>query len=322
MNYYNISVIIPVYNCMNFLERCIESLLSQTFNKFEIILVDDGSTDGSEIICDRYANKNSNIRVLHQENQGVSRARENGLKLSNSEYIAFIDSDDYVKEDYLENLYFNIIESKADFVCCNSIDIGNNLPKNKEILDNEIINSKEKIIEDYFLGKRYAFCIWGKLYRKSLLTQIEFPKMKYAEDTYMILNLIQISNRVYLITYRGYYYVEREKSATFSLASVNRANDSLKRSKFLNEICFDINNKSLIELANYDMGRNLYWAIITNSMEATQKEFEKFIIEFDDYYKYCKCTNVLKSLIIKLFKLNYKFTKFIIKKINSCKRKE
>ena len=114
-----ISLIVPVFNVEKYLKRCLDSLISQSYKNIEIILIDDGSTDESGKICDRYAKEHSNIiKVLHQENQGLSMARNAGLDIAIGEYIGFVDSDDYVEPKMFERLYNNLLESNADISVC------------------------------------------------------------------------------------------------------------------------------------------------------------------------------------------------------------
>ena len=114
MSKIDVSIIIPIYNCEKYLKECIESILMQTLKKIEVILIDDGSTDNSLKICKLFQSKDPRIKVIHQENVGVSKARENGLKIATGKYISFIDADDYIKEDFLEKLYNEIRENKTD----------------------------------------------------------------------------------------------------------------------------------------------------------------------------------------------------------------
>lgn len=113
-----ISVIIPIYNVEEYLEKCVNSVLNQTYSDLEIILVDDGSTDNSGKICDELKNKDNRIIVIHQENQGLSAARNAGIAKALGEYIAFVDSDDYIMEDMYETLYKNLEKTDADISIC------------------------------------------------------------------------------------------------------------------------------------------------------------------------------------------------------------
>ena len=152
-----ITVVVPVYNCENYISKCIDSILSQTFEEFTLILIDDGSKDLSGKVCDQYSKIDERIIVIHQENMGVSKTRRKGLEMAKSEYITFVDSDDYLDKYFLENMYKYAKDTNADMVCCNSIDIGANLPKNISITEDTLITKKEDLIYDYFLNKRYAF---------------------------------------------------------------------------------------------------------------------------------------------------------------------
>lgn len=320
-NEVKISVIVPIYNCEQYLEKCIKSILAQTFKEFVLILIDDGSKDKSGRICDKYAKIDKRVITVHKENEGVSKARENGLKMCNSEYVAFVDSDDYLKKDYLEQLYNNIIKYNSDFICCNSIDVGENLPKNFCINKDEVINNKVRLLEDYFSGKRYAYCIWGKLFKRVIFKDIKFPKMKYAEDTCIILTLFMKCNKVALLSYNGYYYVQRAQSATFTNNKLQKANDILIRSELVNEICQKLNNKNLLIKAGNEMTESLYRAISANCCYADKKQFENFEKKYNKLYKQCISTNKIKFLIIRNFKLSKVITKGLFKFICFVKRK-
>ena len=117
-NKYNISIVVPVYNVANFLDECIKTILDQSYDDFELILVDDGSTDESGSICDYYSKLDERVKVIHQKNGGLSDARNTGINISNGQFITFIDSDDYIAKDYIEKLYFSIIENNADICMC------------------------------------------------------------------------------------------------------------------------------------------------------------------------------------------------------------
>ena len=125
-----LSIIVTIYNREKYLEKCINSILNQTFNSFELILVNDGSTDRSADICDKYANLDSRVRVIHKKNGGVSSARNVGIDNSNGEYIGFVDSDDYIKDDMYEIMYTKAKEFLADIVICRCIDVKEDEIKN------------------------------------------------------------------------------------------------------------------------------------------------------------------------------------------------
>lgn len=229
-----ISMIVPVYNAGQYIVPCLESLTSQTYQNIEIILVDDGSTDDSLRICNEYAAKNPCIRVLHQENQGVSAARNAGLSCAKGEYVAFVDADDYVKPDYLEILAADANAHSADIVCCNFIEIlnGRQVHLNTDkVLSARMIRSRAELVSDFIIGKEaYGTCVWAKLIRTDLAKKVTFRPLKFGEDTEYMFRLFLLSPSVYLDMYQGYYYIRNESSATMKNdeKSVSRCMDELK----------------------------------------------------------------------------------------------
>lgn len=215
-----IGIVVPVYNAERYLKTCIESILCQTFQNFEIILIDDGSTDTSRIICDEYASENKKIKVVHIEHKGVSTARNIGLNINNNEYITFIDADDYVDERYLETLYYSIRRNKADLV----------ISRGKIVSENEMVRlrnseyyvkkSKEHVISKseaykYMLTDRQIITsVWGKLYHKSLFQSIRYPDGEIYEDMKVIDKIIESSQTIVYISYAGYFYVQTSESIT------------------------------------------------------------------------------------------------------------
>lgn len=209
-----ISIIVPVYNVAAYLPECIESLLNQTFNDIEIILIDDGSTDGSGNICDQYKSLDPRIRVIHQENRGVSHARNTGIDQVTGQYICFIDSDDHVSDNYAEIL-FNAINRKAD------IDIS--LCEYYTVKDNQSIvhtsNSSDVIYDNetgvYLLcqDKKIKNYVWGKLFKKELFTSIRFPEDRnICEDMAILYKVFYQARKILHIQTPAYYYRERANS--------------------------------------------------------------------------------------------------------------
>ncbi len=192
-----ISIIVPVYNVEEFIDECIKSLISQTYENIEIILVNDGSTDKSGYICREYESKDNRIKVINQKNGGVSSARNIGLMQATGKYITFVDSDDYVKADYIEVLY-SYIKKDTDIVCCN-------------------VPGKQK---DYCLNKKHEqaeiFSLsgytWGKLIRKECIKDVFSNEVCYAEDYIFYIKLLKNINKMQVIAYEGYYYRVRPGS--------------------------------------------------------------------------------------------------------------
>ncbi|WP_347007586.1 glycosyltransferase family 2 protein [Enterococcus durans] len=208
-----ISIIVPVYNVEQYLEKCINSILAQTFRDIEILLVDDGSTDNSGEICDNYAKIDPRVKVIHKENGGLSDARNAGIKLAKGEYIGFIDSDDYIDEDMYEFLYTNIKKYNADLATCGIYDVHKDkeikkLPYFAKLID------REEAIELVLDAKIIVANAVNKLYKKDLFNEVLYPKDTIAEDAAVILQIINQCNRIYADTTQKYYYYHRANSIT------------------------------------------------------------------------------------------------------------
>ena len=198
-----ISVIVPVYKVEQYLHRCIDSILSQSFSDFELILVDDGSPDNCGKICDEYAAKDSRVRVFHKPNGGVSSARNLGLDNARGEWVTFIDSDDYVKIDYLLELLHNCTINHADFIAINNFII-KETDENLVILDDSML---DKLFSVYSFQK--VCSPWGKLYRMDIikLNNLRFnPAVHLGEDIIFVFTYLLNLNRVILLRSDNYYY--------------------------------------------------------------------------------------------------------------------
>lgn len=178
-----ISIIVPIYNVELYLDECIESIINQTYSNLEIILIDDGSVDNSGKICDKYAKKDKRIRVIHKKNSGVSDSRNYGIKISNGQYIAFIDSDDYVENNYIEVLYTSILDYNADISIVGYNKVYNSKFEKIELSDKKtLLSSEEFLIKLLNVQTSYGFCHM-KLYKKSILSNVLFlTNLKVGED--------------------------------------------------------------------------------------------------------------------------------------------
>ena len=197
-----ISVIVPVYKAESFLNRCIDSILRQSFTNYELILVDDGSPDRSGLLCDEYAVRDNRIRVIHQQNSGAAAARNAGLDTAKGRWIAFVDSDDWVHPDYLRMLYETALQHHADVVACRYETVREGACVSDEP---EEISVSRETRESYWVGDRTGATVpWGKLYRKELFEARRFPVGRIGEDefvTYRILfgceKLVVLDNPLY-----------------------------------------------------------------------------------------------------------------------------
>lgn len=199
-----VSVIIPVYNVEKYLVECLDSIINQTYKDLEIIIIDDGSTDNSGIICDEYALKDNRVKVVHKENSGQSAARNLGIEIARGEYLTFIDSDDYVELDFVEQLIYIIQKSGADIGAINTTKQSGVLEKGIEFkianLDTE--KALRYILRDYKLTP----APWGKIYRRRLFDSLSFHNGKIYEDFGIIFKLVQLSGSVSFADTTKYYY--------------------------------------------------------------------------------------------------------------------
>lgn len=212
-----ISVIIPVYNVEKYLKDCIESVLRQTYKNFECILIDDGSTDRSGDICDDFeAMDSSRVIALHTKNCGVSSARNAGLQYCSGKYVVFIDSDDYVLEEYLEILYGNMQAHDADISMCNATMFGENEDfRRAYCLKSELIQCDDGIDCCKY---NFLYSPWGKLYKRRLLKDIWFDtELTIGEDAYFVARALSKSKRCYFDSRELYRYRMHGSSAMHSM---------------------------------------------------------------------------------------------------------
>lgn len=229
-----ISIIVPVYNAEKYLIECIDSILNQTYKNIEIILIDDGSTDKSTQICDEYAAKDSRIAVIHKTNEGVSAARNDGLKAANGQLIMFVDSDDWIETDTCETAVSAMEESGADVVMWTYISENNGNQSRKNIFDSNTVFEGTEVTEKLhrrlfgLMGKELAhpeyadsLCpVWGKLYKKELIlnNNISFVGLSeigsYEDGLFNIEFFLQVKKAVYLNKCLYHYRKENTSSVT------------------------------------------------------------------------------------------------------------
>lgn len=224
-----ISVIVPVYNVEKYLRPCIDSILAQSFTDFELILVDDGSPDRCGEICDEYEQIDKRIRVIHQENGGLSAARNAGLDVMSGEYVTFIDSDDVVNESYLNNLYKNLKGYNAQISVCQMYEFQDDLDIPKVRLNNSnkhiVLSGRDAVLNMYNdkLGVGISAC--AKLFHKLLFTKIRFPVGRIHEDQARIPWILFSADKVVIFYKRLYGYRLRETSIMHTKFSSKRYDD-------------------------------------------------------------------------------------------------
>ena len=223
-----ISVIIPVYNVEKYLHRCLDSVIAQTYQNLEIICVDDGSIDESGRICDQYAVRDARIKVIHQENQGLSAVRNRGLDAAEGEYIAFVDSDDYILEDMYKKMLDKLLNYNVDLCVCQwqyEFSDGRQVVKRKNI-DPTIYGRKTSLEFARFLYRGnyengVVVAAWNKLYRRALLDTIHFEGRIHEDDAFN--GRIMAKNiSVYVMEEQFYVYAQNGDSLTNKPFSANK----------------------------------------------------------------------------------------------------
>ena len=212
-----VSIVVPVYNVKKYLEKCVESILQQTYKKIEIILVDDGSTDGSGKLCDKLQSEHKDIVVIHKENGGLSEARNYGIEKAKGRYICFVDSDDIIAEDYIKSMIENMSNTVKISACgyCHLYDSGQKVKINYEGINHfykGIDAQKYLNIIGYF---NVSAC--NKLFDKNLFRDIKFPVGKKSEDWYVMYKLIEKAGGIYYNSEIKYFYRQRIGSITKSI---------------------------------------------------------------------------------------------------------
>lgn len=226
-----ISIIVPIYNVEQYLDRCVQSILKQTYTNLEIFLVDDGSPDGCGAMCDDYAKNDNRIKVIHKKNGGLSDARNVAIDVATGEYIAFVDSDDYVSADYVETLYrlckkYQCKVSVASFQTFLE-DSEPVLLSNKEY--HEDCQSAIEAIEQMFYQEKFDTAAWAKLYHRSLFdTGIRYPKGLLYEDLPTTYLLMAESDKVAFCNRFVYYYLLRSNSIEGSEFCPRKMDSALK----------------------------------------------------------------------------------------------
>lgn len=212
-----ISIITPVYQAEKFLKKCVDSILSQSFPDWELLLIDDGSSDKSGKICRAYAEQDARIHYHRKENGGVSSARNLGVELAKGKYLTFVDSDDFIAEDLLQTLYHLAEKYDAQMSICRGYDLyeGRPLPELRKE-GTEFVTDGEEGLRHVMKARVFGVMPWGKLYRREIFEGVIYPEKTIAEDAYVIVPLMEHCKRVVFSTAQKYYYVHRRESLTTS----------------------------------------------------------------------------------------------------------
>ena len=214
-----VSVIIPVYNVAGYFPRCMQSIAAQTYSDYEVVLVDDGSTDGSGDLCDKYAAEYEFVHTVHQSNHGLSAARNHGVEVAKGEYICFIDSDDYVSADYIEKLVTAMELYQADMavIKMRSVSDKDEVPITYKDSEKDCrLMDTETAMTEMLYSKLFGVSACAKLYRKELVEKYPYPIGVYYEDLGTTYKIMGECRRIVFIDSVGYFYVRRKGSIQHS----------------------------------------------------------------------------------------------------------
>lgn len=289
-----LSIIVPVYNVEKYLDRCLSSISRQIFEDIEVMCIDDGSTDESINICKKYEKEDFRFNVIQQEHQGLSEARNTGLKNAKGRYIAFVDSDDFIDPFMYEDMIHNLKENNLDIVICNFY----HLVEKEIFVDNpegkdRIIKGKQAILKEVLLDKTIKNYVWMKIYKRELFKNIRFPKGKKYEDIAISVKVFERAKKIGYIKEPYYYYCYRDGSI-ISKNSINNIDDiinnSYKRYKYVNK---KYNNIDIYNI--YSMMYRIAYEYFRNDVMSDDEFINRYRLIIDDivkqYYKHEKAIN-------------------------------
>lgn len=296
-----ISVIIPVFNVEKYLERCIKSIINQTYKNLEILLINDGSTDKSIEICNRYLEIDNRIVLLNKENGGLSSARNLGIDKAKGEYISFVDSDDFIHELMYETLVSNLEKNDCDISIIESLDV----IEDKDFIfelknnNNSIVYSKEESIANYLDGKFIP--AWGKLYRKELFESIRFPIGILNEDEAIMIRVFDSCTRN--IVYQDiklYFYLKRKSGSITSTKKNLKNNIDWINNSYSNLIYIKNNYPKLIRKGEARYYNSIV-AMLIRLVDLNSSEFNS------EMYKYKRLLRVNNNKILRNSEVTLKF---------------
>ncbi len=306
-----ISVIIPVYNIEKFLNKCIESVLAQTYKNLEIILVDDGSTDSSGIICDNFASLDNRIKVLHKTNGGLSSARNSGIEIASGEYVAFIDGDDYIEPNMIETLLNACANNEADLSICSFFmeDSEGKICAKSESLENNCYSNIEAL-ELLALPRQDRYVVaWNKLYKKSLFDKIKFPLNKLYEDQATVHKVFWEAKKIVTLSDKLYHYIVREGSLSYKPNPLQYFDDldallariDFYRQKGLENLIPDV-EKVIFYLFGYYLNKTIQFSSLSKEVEETFFEYGQKFLEL---FQSCQTKKHYKRKEVKIRKKLY-----------------
>lgn len=251
-----ISVIVPIYKVQDYLDRCVQSIVNQTYKNLEIILVDDGSPDDCPQICDDWRKKDPRIKVIHKENGGLSDARNAGMKVMTGVYVSYIDSDDWIEENMYQMMMNAIKTNKAEICECAFKKTSGSVKKEDQKNDDKVSIMDKRSALMAVVEEKIQPVVWNKLYKREVVDELWFEVGKYNEDEFFIYKVIERADRIIQIPYIGYYYFFREDSIineTYTIRRLDGLEARYERMKYLSKYpeIYGVAKRQLIFMCMY-----------------------------------------------------------------------
>ena len=315
-----VSVIVPVYNVELYLKFCVESIIMQTYENLEIILVDDGSKDGSPHICDAFLNKDKRVRVIHQQNQGLSAARNAGIEVARGKYFTFVDSDDYIRKDMIERLVNLVERKKVDIACCEYEEVffHKKIPVNYERGSNLVYRNRVDELKELFGTKRISIVVaWGKVYKAELWKDIRFPIGKLHEDESTTYKIISKAKKIVHSDRKMYYYFQRSDSimgSDFNEKKLELLDELKKQISFFEQE----NLRSVLPDATFNYLRRIamsyaYYKECRGKKSKLEEIKKRYTHEYKEMRSYIDKLDCRKQIILKIFLFDINVGRIVVK---------
>ena len=309
-----VSIIVPIYQAENFINKCISSIIKQNYTDLEIILIDDGSTDNSYSICKSYAEKDNRIVLIHTENFGGAHARNIGLKYAKGDYIGFVDADDYLEEGFIKTLVHNLEKYKADIAECGYYYVGQGEKRaigvqGPEVIEFDAVHAMKEHIADQMCRQ----IVWNKLYKRDLIRNIHFVEGKIIDDEFWTYRVIGKANKILHICRPLYNYVQHESSVMhekYNLKRLQALEAQQLRLEYIRNNYIELRDYAeymLYFACMYHMQMSLKYLDSSLSNKAFQTISQLIRQEYKNY-SFVRSISPIQKLWVMISRINFKFT--------------
>lgn len=318
-----ISIIVPVFKVENYLKKCVESIINQTYSNIEIILVDDGSPDNSGEICDEFASKDKRIKVIHKSNGGLSSARNAGIDVARGEYLGFVDSDDTIEPFMYEKLMASIEKDKTKLaVCAVNYVFENGKKITKSNLGEDVVFDFYDAMIEMNSHRIFDMGAWSKLYHKELFSNLRFPVGKLSEDYYIMYKIFDCAQKVSYVSTPCYNYLQRQNSITRNV-NINHDHEYAAKTQmdYLSSKYPELD--TLGHTAYASAALTVYDSYLKNGVKCSKDDLLHFKKVVDDNKEYINMSNFLsisKKIQFKLFSFSVPMYNIIFKFYRKVKR--